>query len=94
MGMEPEKGSYQLQPSPDANALEISIIKKDILSLKQEREERRAMEEKLVDTIAGLKQEATAAELKEKRKRSGWIPRTRTPGQKRAMSKGKSSSGK
>jgi hypothetical protein len=69
MGMEPEKGPYLLQPSPDANSLEISIIKKDILSLKQEREERRAMEEKLVDTIAGLKQEATAAEFeREERK--------------------------
>ena len=69
MGLEQEKGSYELQPSPDANALEISNIKKDILSLKQEREERRAMEEKLVDTIAGLKQEATAAEFeREERK--------------------------
>ena len=63
LGMETDSCSYLLQPTTDSNAHEISSMKKDILTLMQEREERKALEEKLVESIAGLKQDATAADF-------------------------------
>ena len=63
MGMEPDTSTYLLQPTTDSNANEISSIKRDILTLMQEREERKALEEKLVESIAELKQDSTAAEF-------------------------------
>ena len=54
---------YLLQPTTDSNAQNITEMKEDISLLKQDRAERKATEEKLINEIVKLKNETTSAEF-------------------------------
>jgi hypothetical protein len=64
-----DQNHFLLQPSTDSNAHDISVIKEDILLLKNERCERQVTEEKLIHAIADLKNDAIAVEFEREEKK-------------------------
>ena len=69
MDVPADQNQFLLQPSTDSNAHDISVIKEDILLLKNERCERQVTEEKLIHAIADLKNDAIAVEFEREEKK-------------------------